>query len=308
MRLLRMIGLTVAASALLMVSATFADEVTVVDNIQGPEGPLILGGTLYYVGFVTGFLAKWDGQKSVVLDVTPGCGHNGLVLSPRRTLLVACDDMNGAILEFDLSGKPLRRWDADKNGAKFLGGINDLVVAANGGIYATLSGPFDLPPTVIMGKVFYLAPGADDWVEVADDLNYANGVAVSPDQKTLYVNETIGNHILKFDIAPDGTLKNRSNFALLNLLTPNKVESWGIGPDSLKVDSHGDLYVAQIFGGKLLKISPQGKLLHVFDIAAGDGVTNVAFGPGERDLYVTVVKDPNDPQFKGKIVRMPNAW
>ena len=84
-----------------------------------------------------------------------------------------------------------------------------------------------------MGKIFYLAPGAKDWIEVASDLNYANGIGVSPDQKTLYVSETVGNCILKFDINPDGSLSHRSNFALLNLLTKNKVDSWWIGPDSM---------------------------------------------------------------------------
>ena len=54
---------------------------------------------------------------------------------------------------------------------------------------------------------------------------------------------------------------------------------------------------------KVLKLSPEGKLLHVFDIAAGDGTTNVAFGPDEKDLYVTVVKDPNDPQAAGSVVK-----
>ena len=67
------------------------------------------------------------------------------------------------------------------------------------------------------------------------------------------------------------------------------------------------MYVAQFSGGKVLKISPQGKLLHVFDIAAGDGTTNVAFDPGEKNLFVTVVKDPRDPQAKGGIVKIPNV-
>jgi len=40
------------------------------------------------------------------------------------------------------------------------------------------------------------------------------------------------------------------------------------------------------FGGKILKISPDGKLLHVFKAAAGDGTTNVAFGEREKELYV----------------------
>jgi hypothetical protein len=44
-------------------------------------------------------------------------------------------------------------------------------------------------------------------------------------------------------------------------------------------------------------------LLHVFEIAAGDGTTNVAFGEGEKELFVTVVKDPKDPKAKGNIVK-----
>ena len=75
----------------------------------------------------------------------------------------------------------------------------------------------------------------------------------------------------------------------------------------MKLDGKGNLYVAQWFGGKILKISPAGKLLHVFPIAAGDGTTNVAFGPGEQELYVTVVEDPNDPKARGSIVRIPNV-
>ena len=56
-----------------------------------------------------------------------------------------------------------------------------------------------------------------------------------------------------------------------------------------------------------MKISPDGKLLHVFEIAAGDGTANVAFSEGEKELYVTVVKDPNDSQAKGSIVKIANV-
>ena len=108
-------------------------------------------------------------------------------------------------------------------------------------------------------------------------------------------------------INDDGSLSSRSNFALLNLLTRNNNDSWWLEPDSMKIDSKGNIYVAQWFGGKILKISPDGKLLHVFEIAAGDGTTNVAFGEGEKELYVTVVKDPKDSQAKGSIVKIANV-
>lgn len=296
-----------AVGAMLAATAACAAETVIVSNILGPEGPLYIDGNLYYVGWVSNTLSKWDGKTTTVLNHTPGCGHNGLALTKQKTFLLACTEEHGAILELDMTGKRLRRWDTDKNGKTFDGGINDIVVTANGGAYATVFGPYKELPTAVVGKILYLAPGSEKWVEVADDLNYANGIGVSPDQKTLYVSETVGNCILKFKIDGDGSLSDRSNFALLSLLTRNKVESWWIGPDSMKVDSKGNIYVAQWFGGKILKISPDGKLLHVFEIAAGDGTTNVAFAKGEKELYVTVVKDPKDSQAKGSIVKIANV-
>jgi gluconolactonase len=292
---------------MLVATMAYAGEVSVVTDVLGPEGPLFVEGNLYYVGWGSSTLSKWDGSKSVLLNSALGCGHNGLALTVHKTFLIACSDQ-GAMLEVDMSGKLLRRWDTDSAGKKLIS-MNDVVVTAAGGAYATVWGPnipTTDPPTSVVGRIIYLAPNGTKWVQVADNLNYANGIGVSPDQKTLYVSETVGNCILKFSVNEDGSLSNRSNFALLNLLTKNRVESWWLGPDSMKIDSKGDIYVAQWLGGKILKLSPGGKLLHVFEIAAGNGTTNVAFGEGEKELYVTVVKDPNDPQAKGNIVKISN--
>ena len=297
----------VAIGLMLTATAVRAEEVTVVSDVLGPEGPLFVDGNLYYVAWTSSTLSRWDGKTTTVLNSQPGCSHNGLALTKQKTFLLACTDEHGAILELDMNGKQLRRWDADDKGGKFDGGINDIVVTATGGAYATVFGPYQSIPTAVAGRILYLAPVAKQWVEVANDLNYANGIGISPDQKTLYVSETIGNCILKFTVNDDGSLSRRANFALLNLLVPNKNVSWWLGPDSMKIDDKGNMYVAQWFGGKILKIAPDGTLLHVFPIAAGDGTTNVAFGPGGKDLYVTVVKDPNDPQAKGSIVKIPNV-
>ena len=73
----------------------------------------------------------------------------------------------------------------------------------------------------------YRAPGSQSWAGVADNLNNA-----------------------------DGTLSNRANFSLLSRLTPDAVNSSWLGPDSMKIDGKGNMYVAQFIGGKILKISP----------------------------------------------------
>src|ERR1700730_15598484 len=248
-----------AVGALLAATAAGADEISIVSNVLGAEGPLYVDGNLYYVGWVSDTLSKWDGKTTTVLNHTPGCGHNGLALTKKKTFLLACTDDPGAILELDMTGKQLRRWDSDSNGKKFVGGINDIVVTANAGAYAPGFRPYLDPPipTSVIGEILYLAPGAEKWAEVANDLNYANGIGVSPDQKTLYVSQTVSNCILKFTINADGSLSNRSNFALLNTLVKNKNDSPWLGPDSMKIDSKGNIYVAQWFGGKVLKLSPR---------------------------------------------------
>ena len=296
-----------AVGAMLAAAAACADETTIVSDVLGPEGPLYVDGNLYYVAWTSSTLSKWDGGATTVLNDTVGCSHNGLALTRQKTFLIACTADPGAILEVDMTGKQLRRWDADSNGRKFDGGINDVVATAAGGAYATVFGPWVEQPTAVIGRILYLAPGSQEWVGVADDLNYANGIGVSPDQKTLYVSETVGNCMLKFTINDDGSLGHRSNFALLNVLTRNKADTSWIGPDSMKIDRKGNIYVAQWSGGRIFKLSSDGKLLHVFEIAAGDGTTNVAFGAGEKELYVTVVKDPNDPQARGSVVKIPNV-
>src|SRR3977135_3688882 len=124
-----------AVGAMLAASAACADEISIVRDVLGPEGPLFLDGNLYYVGWVSHTLSKWDGKTSTVLNHTPGCGHNGLALTKQNTCLRACTEEHGAIMELDLTGKQLRRWDADKNGKPFDGGINDIVEPAHAGDY-----------------------------------------------------------------------------------------------------------------------------------------------------------------------------
>ena len=130
-----------AVLGVMLVARAWAAEVTVVKDVLGPEGPLFMDGNLYYVGWVSNTLEKWDGKTSTVLNHTDGCGHNGLALTKQKTFLLACTEEHGAIMELDLTGKQLRRWDADKNGQPFAGGINDIVVAPNGAAYATSLAP-----------------------------------------------------------------------------------------------------------------------------------------------------------------------
>src|SRR5689334_24728322 len=112
----KIIGL--AFGFVLAASTAVAQETIVVNDVLGAEGPLYVDGNLYFVGWVSNTLSKWDGKRTTVLNHTEGCGHNGLALTKQKTFLIACDDEHGAILEVDMTGKQLRRWDSDGNGQK----------------------------------------------------------------------------------------------------------------------------------------------------------------------------------------------
>src|SRR2546428_6783399 len=116
----------VAVGLMLTAAAARADEVTIVSDVLGPEGPLFVDGNLYYVAWTSGTLSKWDGKTTIVLNSLPGCSHNGLALTKQKTFLLACTDEHGAILELDMKGRQLRRSDADDKGRKFERGINGL--------------------------------------------------------------------------------------------------------------------------------------------------------------------------------------
>ena len=153
------IGLVLAAS-----TAAAAQETIVVNDVHGAEGPLYVDGNLYFVGWVSNTLSKWDGKTVTVLNHTPGCGHNGLALTKQKTFLIACDDEQGAIIEVDMTGKELRRWDADGNGQKLTGGINDIVVTANGGGVCDSLRAICRSAESSYGKDSISAPGSQKWM------------------------------------------------------------------------------------------------------------------------------------------------
>ena len=237
--------LTILAAALLLAVPFSAHAgMTIVDKLAlGPEGPMYENGNLYYVEWGSSALSKWDGEAKSTVHQEEGCGHNGLALTAQDTFLIACF-FSSDVIEIDRAGNELRRWNADSAGNPF-SSPNDFSVAADGGIYMTVFGPWDPTPRKVVGTVVYMAPGSDQWVEVADDLNFPNGLALTPDGKTMYVTETAGNRVLKFTVNDDGSLSNRENFVFLNILDGSTPEDMWLGPDGMKVDAAGNLYITQ---------------------------------------------------------------
>jgi gluconolactonase len=295
-----MIKLLVIAAALWMWGQGGAQAVsprmeTVASNLQFPEGTIFVGETLYFVDYARSSVLRVVGGRTEVVWHQPGCGANGLVAVPGG-LLVACFD-SGAIVEISTAGSTMTTIRQDNQGHPLVA-PNDLAADRNGGIYFSASGSASWP-----GKVFYL--GRDRSVrEVASGIRFANGVGVSPDGGTLYVAESPTGKVLALAIKADGSLgESRDLIKLRDIATANR--HGAATPDSLRVDEHGNVFVALYDGGGVAIVSPAGALVRLVDVPSAHH-TNLAISPDGKDLYVTAVDDDAQGTYRGQIVRITN--
>jgi len=154
--------------------------------------------------------------------------------------------------------------------------VNDLVFSSNGDLYFTDQGLTGLQDP--SGRVFRLRE--DGKIDcLLDNVPSPNGIALSADERTLYVAVTRANAVWRIPLMPDGMTAKVGNFIQL---------SGGGGPDGLAVDSQGNLAVAHIGLGVVWLFSPQGRPLACIQSPEGAHTTNIAFdASGERLIYIT---------------------
>jgi gluconolactonase len=250
--------------------------------VQGTEGPIALpDGNMVFCETVLGRVARVDkdGNESVFVDAAVANAPNGLAWDPQGRLVgattapghlgvrVIYPKGSEAVLADNFEGKPFVR-------------PNDLFIDKKGGVYFT--DPANVPNPPSPPAVYYIPPGGGKVIKVADGIEFPNGVSMSLNEKILYVNNTAGEYILAYDVQPDGTLRNRRNFAKYEDLTITGGKIGG-GGDGFTVDTNGRVYAAA--GGSVQVFSPKGKLLG--KIPTSRRPQNLAFaGPDMRTLYV----------------------
>ncbi|TWI62526.1 lactonase [Pseudoduganella lurida] len=124
---------------------------------------------------------------------------------------------------------------------------NDLVFDRGGGIYFT---DFRGTSSDPVGGVYYIAPGSAKITPILRHLSRANGIALSPDGATLWVTEHGRNLLHKVDLSGPTTVKPMG--------TNVPYVFTGPGPDSMRTDSQGNVYVAMIQQGRVLVFAPNG--------------------------------------------------
>ncbi len=212
-----------------------------------------------------------DGNLTVYLEDTNEAG--GIAIDPM-----------GRVIDIERSPPsrvrilaPERKVLADSFEGQPFERLSDIVGDTKGGMYVTES------PT---SSVFYISP-AGAITRVADDVERANGIMLSPDEGTLYVTNT-PNGVVAFDVSPDGSVGNRRLFI--------KPEG---GQDGMAIDGTGRLYVAGQMGVQVF--SPQGQQLGV--IPTPRPTTTLAFaGANKKTLYV-IGRGNDGPGGDGRTAR-----
>jgi sugar lactone lactonase YvrE len=113
---------------------------------------------------------------------------------------------------------------------------------------------------------------------LADSMGTTNGITLSPDEKTLYVNESVQRKIWTFDLDDSGNISNKKLFA----------EFPDFGFDGMKVDQEGNLYVTRYGKGTIAVMSPEGSLIREVTLK-GKNCSNLVFGGEDnKTVYVTL--------------------
>ena len=192
----------------------------------------------------------------------------------------------GSIQRVDLaSGKVETLFD--KCGEHPLKGPNDLVFDRHGGLWFSDLGK-RRARDMDVGAFYYIKPGMKEIVEGVHGVLPANGIGLSPDEKTVYIAETPTARLWAYDIPEPGTVKPRDVIYRGERGKPIA----GLGGyqmfDSLAVEASGNVCVATLISGCISVIAPDGTLVE--QVATGDRVTtNIAFGgPELKTAYITL--------------------
>jgi gluconolactonase len=212
-------------------------------------------------------------------------GSNGLTFDKQDALVMA-DQGNRQISRVD-PAKFNKTVLADRFEGKRFNSPNDLVYRSNGDLYFTdppygLTGlNADKTKELAFNGVYRLSAKGELSL-LTKDLTFPNGIAFSPDEKTLYISNSDGEHAvwMAYDVQPDGSIANgRVLFDATQFVKDGKK---GV-PDGMKIDVAGNLFAAG--PGGILIISPQGK--HLGTIVTGQPTSNCTFGDDGYTLYIT---------------------
>lgn len=240
-------------------------------NFQFLEGPVWVPARqeLLFSDIPASKIRRWkNGLTDVYRD--PSGQANGNALDPQGRL-ITCEHENRRVSRTEPDGTVVAL--ATHFEGKRLNSPNDITCRSDGTIYFS-DPPYGVKPELReldFQAVFRISPDGSQVTVAARDFEKPNGLAFSPDEKTLYIADTERGHIRAFDVQSDGSITNSRVFC--------QVER----PDGFRVDVNGTLYVATMKAVEVFEKTGQ----KLRELAMPIRPANLAFGDADRQtLYI----------------------
>jgi len=241
------------------------------------EGPVwdSTDGVLYFVDITGGRVWRCDPERAIFELRDYGTTVSAVGLRASGGLVVAC----GAGIEFLDFASGRRTPVADPNAGDARTRFNDAKVDRRGRF---LVATMDREQREPLGRLYVLAPD-HSLRTLATGFTIGNGPAWSPDGRTFYLTDSGIHTIFAYDYDPmTGDVSNRRTFATS--------EGYGGTPDGCTVDADGGIWSCFNLGGKVVRLTPDGRVDRVIDMPV-DTPSSLAFGGPRLDvLFVTSMR------------------
>ena len=269
-----------ATSEKLYSSSVFTPAHGFTSGVEGPAGDK--EGIVYAVNFEKqGTIGQVtpSGEASVFVELPAGSVGNGIRFNAAGDMLIA-DYTKHNILKVNMASKEISVFANEPKMSQ----PNDIAIDNKDRLFAS-----DPDWKAGTGRIWRIDP--DGKVSLLlDNLGTTNGIEVSPNGKTLYVNESVQRKVWAYDLSGDGQI---SNTRLL-------IEFPDFGMDGMRCDTKGNLFIARYGKGTVAEMSPRGKIIREI-LLTGKNPSNVAFGGKDgRTVYVTLADQGNLESFRVK--------
>lgn len=247
----------------------------------GIEGPATnAAGEIFAVNFARqGTIGRVtpQGKGEVYATLPDGSIGNGIRFDRAGHMYIA-DYVHHQVLRIDAGSREVQVWAREPQ----MNQPNDLAIGPDDVLWAS-------DPAWGQGTGQLWRIGRDRRVtRVAANLGTTNGIEVSPDGRTLYVNESVQRNVWAFTITPAGELTDKR----LVKQFPDH------GFDGMRCDVDSNLYITRYGKGTVVKLSPQGEILQEIPVL-GQSPSNLCFGgPDGRTVYVTEVEHTRLVEFR----------
>ena len=262
-------------------SIDFTAENIFTGSIEGPA--FDKNGNLYVVNFQkNGTIGKVDenGNAELFVELPQGSVANSIKFNSNGDMLLADYPMHN-ILKVDMKTKAVSVFSHNEQ----FNQPNDLCINKHDQLFA--SDPHWKTNT---GKLWRIDPDGSSTL-LEDSMGTTNGIELSPDEKILYVNESVQRSVWKYSVDEFGNISNKTLFYQFN----------DFGMDGMKCDKNGNLYITRYGKGTISVISPEGTLIREVQLK-GKNCSNLVFGGNDgRTIFVTLQDRKGMERFRNDI-------